>query len=952
MGSALRWVRLLAATVLITAAVGAPAPASADLPTLLGSCAARDALDDQTANGAELPFAFCDDGVPAVGGTTPNVGAVNAVSVPAAYTGAGQPDKDPAAALAVPGNSGGDIALDADLSVPDPNRHPVPAAGYPLVVMMHGCCSGSKTGWEGKTIDPGGNENWHYNNAWFASRGYVVLNYTARGFVDGSNRGSTGQTQLDSNQFEINDYQHLAGRLADTADLNPSTPEAETVDPKRVVPTGGSYGGGFSWMALTDPTWQSPDGKGMEVVVVATKFGWTNLVESLVPNGADVRDALPPTDPARARTPIGFPKRTIVAALYASGKTGVPPGSSHTTFPAEVDQALACLESSDPYELNPLCASTLATTLPRFIDERSAYYQNGFFAGLASGDVAPVPVFSAGTFTDQLFPAAEHRRMVERLKVTRPGYPVQEYYGDYNHFVQDKRKEWADLCGTDRHVCRYEDYPDAAGQPSRNLNARPVSPTRESGVTSRLNRFIDHYAKPQGNLGEPEPDFDVTGSLQVCPQNGPDLGLPLDEPGPRFTAPSFDALAPNRLTVNATAAQPTTNLAAPNQHARNSDPVANLASNGGRCPVESSPGGITSAGPGVATYDSDVLGSDFTMLGATRAVVAHTGAGSSLQLNARLYDLYPNGTQVLVDRGVKRLMSAMGPTTLDLHGAGWRFAKGHRVRIELAQDDDPYIKSSVSTGSLVIQGAQLSIPVREGSISLAGSGPRPPRVDVRSPRLASDRSLTRRFAISIRPRPGTSRAAIAAYRLQIRDTQPAKPGRSSTRRARVSAARARSFRFRGRAGHTYRIRARAIDKAGKVGPWDSSSTIVPFDDARRATRALRYRGGWKRVSARRAYARRLSRSTRRGATLSLRFRGDRLFLIGRTGRRGGSALVMLNGRRRVVSFRSRRVRNRRVVATLRARRRGVNRVRIVNLGRTGSRRGTHVEVDALGVRRP
>jgi len=405
---------LCGAALACVALAGAP-PASADLPQLLATCADKDALDDDTANGRELPYAFCDDGVPGAGGTTPNVGADKAVAVPAAYTGAGQPAKDMAASLLVPGSDpAGDVALDVDLSLPDPDRHPVPADGYPLVVMMHGCCSGSKTGWEGRTIDPGGSENWHYNNAWFASRGYVVLTYTARGFVDGSNRGSTGQTQLDSDRFEINDYQHLAGRLADTADLNPATPEAERVDPRRVVPTGGSYGGGFSWLALTEPNWQSPGGKAMEVVAVATKYGWTNLVESLVPNGADLRDALPPTDPARAATPLGFPKRTIVAGLYASGKTGVPPGSPHTTFDSEIDQALACLQSADPYEQNPLCATTLAVTLPRFLAERSAYFQNDFFAGLASGAVDPVPVFSAGTFTDQLFPAPEHRRMVER----------------------------------------------------------------------------------------------------------------------------------------------------------------------------------------------------------------------------------------------------------------------------------------------------------------------------------------------------------------------------------------------------------------------------------------------------------------------------------------------------------------------------------------------------------
>ena len=71
--------------------------------------------------------------------------------------------------------------------------------------------------------------------------------------------GSTGETQLDSARYEINDYQHLAGQLADAGDLLPGAGEVR-VDPGRVVPTGGSYGGGFTWLALTDPTWNSPGG--------------------------------------------------------------------------------------------------------------------------------------------------------------------------------------------------------------------------------------------------------------------------------------------------------------------------------------------------------------------------------------------------------------------------------------------------------------------------------------------------------------------------------------------------------------------------------------------------------------------------------------------------------------------------------------------------------------------
>jgi hypothetical protein len=692
--------------------LGFPSGAAADLTTLKAHCTQKDAADNNTADGLELPYKFCDDGVPPAGGRTPNVGALNAVAVPERYGGDGFSGLPPKALPADP-NSGadanGDIALDVDVSLPDPSINPVPPGGYPLMVMMHGCCGGNKTGWEADTVDAGG-EKWHYSNAWFASRGYVVLTYTARGFVDGQNHGSTGEAQLDSRRYEINDYQHLAGLLADDPFFK--------VNGQNVVTTGGSYGGGFSWLALTDPTWTSPGGKPMQLAATAPKYGWTDLVYSLLPNGTHLRDGLPAPDGSSTITPFGFPKRSINAGLYASGKTGLPPDFTHTTFPMSVDVAQACLSSSDPYDQNPLCTQvspkTIPDTLGEFLFDRSAYYQNAFFARIASDPSARVPVFSAGTFTDPLFTNVEHRRMVRRLKSIVPNYPVQEYYGDYQHFTQNKDKEWGDMCGADHHVCRYSDYPGG------NLNATPNGLV-QTGVTTRLDRFVDHYAVPPGDPNQPTPAFDVTASLQVCPQNA-STGSPVDEPGARFEAPTFGALAPNHLIIAATGGQTTTSTAA-DPHASSSDPVANQVANGKQCPVDHAMGGAPTAGQGVATYDSKPLPHGYTMIGRTRVSVAHTGSGSDVQLNARLYDLFPDGTQVMVDRGVRVLANINETTIYDLDGQGWRFPQGHRIRIELTQDDDPYIKRSAQPSSLTLSGVTLDIPVREASVTLEGAVP-------------------------------------------------------------------------------------------------------------------------------------------------------------------------------------------------------------------------------------
>jgi acetyl esterase/lipase len=698
-------------------------PASADMASLKASCVERDAADNSVSNGLQLPYVYCDDGVPPTGGRIPNEGAIRGLAVPERYGGdgySGLPPKttpDPGSGA----DSNGDITLDADVSMPDPSRYPPPPGGYPLIVMMHGCCQGWKKDWESDTIDaPGQTENWHYSNAWFASRGYVVLNYTARGFVDQNNQGSTGVNQLDSRRYEINDYQYLAGLLADDPFFH--------IDPQRVVTTGGSYGGGFSWLTLTDPTWTSPGGKAMRLVATAPRYGWTDLVYSLVPTGFDMVDQLPPFDGSASMTPLGMPKRTVIAALFGTGNELT---SRHTVFPPDIDQAFACTESITPAPENPLCLQTLQQVLPRLIQDSSAYYQNAYFQRLQSGDPsAVVPVFSAGTETDPLFTDIEHRRMAQRLQSLDPSYPIEQYYGDYEHFVQNKRKEWADLCGADRHVCTMSDY-------GADMNAAPADLVA-AGVTSRLDRFIDYYARPPGDASPPPPPMDVTASLQICPENA-SSAYPADGPGPRFTAATFDGLAPNRLTITMRGSQTTTNLAAPNTHALDADPLSNLAAHSGHCPVEHSSGGAATAGPGVATYDSAPLRRPYTMIGSTQVTVPHTGTGSDLQLDARLYDLYPDGTQVMVDRGPRRLLKADETTVFDLHGNGWSFPRGHRIRIELAQDDDPYLQASNVPSSLTLSGVTLSIPVREASATLSGAGAR--RVAARLRLIATPRRV-------------------------------------------------------------------------------------------------------------------------------------------------------------------------------------------------------------------
>jgi dienelactone hydrolase len=629
-------------------------------------------------------FQQCSDGLPPVAGRTANIGGVNAVRVPAKYDGYEALPPKSADAASMPGaDPEGFVALDVDISRP---TTPAPPGGYPLIVFMHGCCQGSKFDWERGSFDSPG-ETWHYNNAWFASRGYVVANYTARGFRS-QTRGSTGETQLDSRSFEINDFQYLAGLIADDPFFQ--------VNPQKIVPTGGSYGGGFAWLALTDPKWQSPGGLDMKLAAAAPRYGWTDLAYSLQPNGSHSKDPrkLPAFDGSDTLDPIGIPKQTWISVLFGSGFIG-------TTFPQYIVDSFFCVQNPDPYETSPACTGTVENTYPSFVTERSAYYQNTYFDRIATDPSYRTPVFNAGTLTDTLFPATESVRMSNRLQAVVPDYPIQQYFGDYEHFTQNKAREWGDICGADHHVCTVDDYPGG------NVDATPNGLVR-TGVTTRLNQFIDFYTRPSANPNPPQPKFDVTASLQVCPQNA-DAAHPANEPGDTFTAARFGLLAPYHLRFSLSGDQQTANDIEPNPHGSNADPLANFSTNGGRCPFTSVP-----AGPGVAVYETDPLAEQATMIGgATVSITYDATSTAGLQLNSRLYDVFPDGTAVLVDRGPYRATSPSGTVTYELNGNGWRFPAGHRVRLEVAQDDGGYLKASSVPSTATIHGVRISLPVRE-----------------------------------------------------------------------------------------------------------------------------------------------------------------------------------------------------------------------------------------------
>ena len=701
-----------------------------------GHCTLRDALDAETESDTKIPYVLCDDGLP------PSGGGSNGIPVPIAYHSSASGDdysrlprpatpEEAAEKTALydlrgpePADAADRVTLDVDITLPasrgiakeygQPWPAPREAAnGRPVIALMHGCCAGNKASWEAATLD-GVNQTWHQSNAWFATRGYVVLNYTARGFRNSNNEGSTGSTQLNSRRFEINDFQYLVGLMVDHDAKRRAEGKAPifNVDPSKIGAVGGSYGGGWAWLALTDPRWRSPIEKTpIKLATAVPRYGWTDLLEALVPSGhyrdrdfETGKSVNAPTSAAEAvsRKPLGVPKESIVDLLYAQGNNA---SSNHTTFPIWMREAYNRLKAGGPYDGDPL----IEQVAEWFVQDRSAYFQQRFWAGVARG--LRVPIFVAATWTDPLFTSMDSGvRVYNKLRSIAPKYPVQMYLGDYEHFAANKPKEWGDLCGDDHHVCTSEDFKRADGT----YNFSKAESRVRVGVNTRMNRFLDHYLLGKGTQPVPA----VWSTTQICASNASE-GFPADEPGIEYSAKTWRALAPVTTRFawkGGGAATTTTSNTAADNHAQESDPGYRQFQTD-KCYTTTA----SEATPFVVQYVQEVP-ETFTLLGLPAVKLTYTEVtdATSYWIAGRLFDRSPDGRMTMVTRGMCRVNEAVAPDEkceiFDLWGNSWTFEKGHTLVLEISQADTRTFRLDAAPSSLSFEAAEIKLPTTTESL--------------------------------------------------------------------------------------------------------------------------------------------------------------------------------------------------------------------------------------------
>ena len=128
-------------------------------------------------------------------------------------------------------------------------------------------------------------------------------------------------------------------------------------------------------------------------------------------------------------------------------------------------------------------------------------------------------------------------------------------------------------------------------------------------------------------------------------------------------------------------------------------------------------------------YDWQPLAAELDVMGHPRLAVTVTAAVPVAYLSAKLCDVFPDGTSVLVTRGLLNLAHRSGhdaptplepgtatPIEIELEATSWIFEAGHRIRLSLAGSDWPNVWPPPAAGTLQVErgSVELRLPVLDG----------------------------------------------------------------------------------------------------------------------------------------------------------------------------------------------------------------------------------------------
>ncbi len=117
--------------------------------------------------------------------------------------------------------------------------------------------------------------------------------------------------------------------------------------------------------------------------------------------------------------------------------------------------------------------------------------------------------------------------------------------------------------------------------------------------------------------------------------------------------------------------------------------------------------------PGTAVYTHPVT-KTFTMLGLPTMRLHVAAIGNYGQLDARLWDVAPNGDETFVSRGTYALTdNQTGTITWQLWGGGYTFQKADTIRVELLAQDVPMERPSPRSFAVAVSDFTIELPSHE-----------------------------------------------------------------------------------------------------------------------------------------------------------------------------------------------------------------------------------------------
>lgn len=302
-----------------------------------------------------------------------------------------------------------------------------------------------------------------------------------------------------------------------------------------------------------------------------------------------------------------------------------------------------------------LDAGTITPATQRTLDNAYAFHG---VAGLQQPAGGPSPLLIQSGWTDALFPVNQALGAYDAIRKANPSAPVALQLGDLGH------------------------------GPGVN------HPGDTANFAAQGAGFFDAWLKGSG--AKPAPGS-VRAFTMVCPSTARSGGGP-------FEASSYARLARGVLRFGTPQALRVTSAGA---SAKLAAAVPGAAGTGALCtprrPDATSKAVLSTVSRGV------------TMLGQPVVTGTVVTKGRNGQLDARVWDRNPaTGSQRLITRGVYRLADGQkGHFRFTLDGNGWRFAKGHRIVVELLGRDAPTYAPSPTAFSAKLTRVEVSVPVRD-----------------------------------------------------------------------------------------------------------------------------------------------------------------------------------------------------------------------------------------------